>query len=208
MHWRQPCRTTNGIGPRRTLRTPHIKLSKNSFVSLTLLDFILVAIYNYSMDLPVALLQRLATEGTEALTSLAEDADTTGAGAMRAYANRRLNTMVPKALGNLSSLLDSSDPKTQLAAVSKVLDTAPATKPLDPRQADALGELPESAINALVAGLAAFGRGLGIGLTNRPQGAEPLPPPAAVLNDVIVEVIPDAPKRRRGRPKKESKDAV
>lgn len=203
MHECQRCRTTNGIGPRRALRTPHIQLSRNSFVSLTLLDFIPFTIYNYSMDLPVALLQRLATEGTEALVSLAQDADTTGAGAMRAYANRRLNTMVPKALGNLSSLLDSSDPKTQLAAVSKVLDTAPATKPLDPRQADVLGELPESAINALVAGLAAFGRGLGIGLTNRPPATKPLAP----AEDVVVEVIPDAPKRR-GRPKKEIKDAL
>jgi hypothetical protein len=153
------------------------------------------------MDLPIALLQRLSTEGTEALASLAQGADATGASAMRQYANRRLNTMVPKALGNLSSLLDCSDPKTQLTAISKVLDTAPATRPLDPRQAEGLSELPESAINALVAGLAAFGRGLGIGLTasQSPEGRQQPPTP---VTDVIVEVIPDAPKRQRGRPKK------
>jgi hypothetical protein len=206
---RQLCWKANGIGPRRTLRTPHIKLSRISYMSLMVLDSIPDSVYTYPMDLPIVLLQRLSSEGNEALKSLALDDSSASSATMRQHANRRLNTMVPKALSNLNNLLDSSEPKVQMTAISKVLDIAPATKPLDPRLEGVVSELPESAITALVAGLAAFGRGLGIGLTTpqpegRPQPGPSQPNPEA--QDIIVEVIPDKPKR--GRPRKEKTHAV
>jgi len=159
--------------------------------------------YTYLMaELPVELITRLNEEALGSLSSLAHDDSSASTASMRSYANLKLNALVPKSLTTLTTLLDDSDPKIKLATASKILDAAPATRPLDPRLDVGLTTLPESAITALVAGLAAFGRGLGLGLVQgqgQPEGRQspsPQSPGANEATDVIVEVIPDKPKRQ------------
>ena len=127
------------------------------------LDVILSTVYNNSMDstvgtLPPEIISRLNTEAiAEGALSQFDTANATTA-QMRAYAAGRLNAMTPKALTSLNHLLSSTEPKVQMTAISKLLDLAPGTKPLDARVEAQLTELPESAISAIAVAFTAFAK--------------------------------------------------
>lgn len=105
-------------------------------------------------SLPSTLLSRLS-EDSAALTPLSLPSDLPSATRqVREYAQRKLLTLTPAALTRLGDLLDSSDEKISLGAITKVLEKSPATQ----AEATSLAaeSLPPAAIEALAAALASF----------------------------------------------------
>jgi hypothetical protein len=110
------------------------------------------------MDLPAAipasLVSRLIDDQASASAALAGPDLSAGTSATRTFAHRKLNSLVPKALRTVDQLLDG-DERTALAAASKILDLAPATRPASLGEALAESLSPE-ALSAIAAGLSAF----------------------------------------------------
>ena len=104
--------------------------------------------------LPPSLLSRLSSDLDLATSSQAASALPEAVSATRDYADRRLLSLVPKALQALDRGLSSTDPKAYLPAATKVLDSAKATRPdallLNPQEA----AIPVAALRSVFTGLA------------------------------------------------------
>ena len=123
-------------------------------------------------SMPLTLLNRLNQDLAHALTD-STPADPTP---MLQYANSKLLSMTPKALGCLDRHMNSSDPKISLSAATQTLDRSPATRTLTlNRDSAPTLSLPASAIAELLRGLGTFLGGSGSLRSPSPEPQEPLP---------------------------------
>ena len=146
------------------------------------------------MEYPASLLSKLTSDEEALHSSLSESSPAqSSVPASRDLLSRRLQASTPNAVRTLEELLVTGDDKVRLGAASKLLDLSPAREPIA-----STASLPPELLAPLVQTLAAFAQAA-VGVLS------PSPEPT-YLDPINIQPEPIlAPRRKPGRPPKESK---